>query len=108
MDAQSRQQLGQSARDELEIDVVAVEQRSDEVLLEVARRGGDGADAEDLALFAPSLSQDLDEFVAGREDAVRIGQRHPAGLGEDECAAGSVEQRLAKIGLQLLDLRGER
>ena len=82
MDAQSRQQLGQAARDEHEVDVIAVEQRSDEVLLEVARGGGDGADAEDLPLFAPPLPQHLDQFVARGEDAVGVGQRHLTGLGE--------------------------
>ena len=106
MDAQPRQQVGQAAGHEHEVDVVAVEERSDEVLLEVARRGGDGADAQDLALFASPLAEHLDQFVARREDARRRTESAtwPASV-SDERAAGAVEQRLAEVGLELLDLR---
>ncbi len=37
------------------------------------------------------FAQYFDEFVARREDAVGVGQRHLTGLGEREGAAGALE-----------------
>jgi hypothetical protein len=105
VDAQPREQLGEAARRQHELHVGPVDERTDEVLLEVARERGDGADAHHLPLLAAAFTQHGHHLVAGGEDVVGIGEREPTGLGERERATGPLEQRLPELAFELLDLR---
>ena len=104
MHPQPRQQLGQAAGGEHQLDIRSVEHRPDEVLLEVARHRGHGADAQHLALLAPAFAQHSHQLAAGGEDGLGVVERQPAALRQRQGAASAMEQLLAQLGFQLLDL----
>ena len=108
VEAQPREEFWQAARDQHKLDVVPVEYGPDKVLLEVARRGCDGPDAQNLTFLAPTFTQLLDELVARREDAVGVGESDLARLAEGERATGAMKERLAEIDFELFDLSGQR
>ena len=90
-----------------DFDIGSVECGAEEFELEVAGEGGDGAEAEDLATAARSVLHDIHEFLTGAPDGFGIIEGDLAGLGEDETAAGALEEIVAEVLFELPELDAE-
>ena len=81
--------------------------RPQEVFLEVARQGGDRADAQTLqALQFPAFGEGQ-QLAAETENALGIFQYQMPHLGQSQGAAIATEQFMAQLLLQLANLRGQ-
>jgi hypothetical protein len=102
---QATEQVVQATGLQQQRHVVAQDQRSQQVLLEIPRQRGHGPHPQHLPPGAATLAQVRQQLVACREDRLGISHRDPTRLGQLQRTGPALEQRLPEGFLQLLDLR---
>ena len=91
-----------------QFDVRPADERAQEFELEVARQGGQRPDSQRVTARERAPAQSAHQFVAGLEHRVGVVERDPSGLGESETPPRALEQRMADLRLELLQLDGQR
>ena len=99
-----REEVAEVARADDEFDVLAADERAQEFELEVARQGRQGAHPQNLPARDRTAAQGAHQLLAGREDGVGIVESDAPRLRQDEPPADPLEQRMAHLALELLDL----
>ena len=102
---QPGKQFAQRAGADHDLDIVAPDQRLEETDLEVARQRRLRPDPQDLALARIALPQSIEQLIPGLEDRVRVIERDPPRLGQDQRTPAPFEQRVAQPFFQQADLR---
>ncbi len=107
MGLKEEEEIAQVARAANDLDVGSVQGGAEELELEVAGEGGDSAETEDLSTAARAVLHDIHEFLTGATDGFGIVEGDLAGLGEDEAAAGALEEFVAEVLFELTELDAE-
>jgi hypothetical protein len=93
----------ETSRPDHDLDVVPSEERLQKSKLKVPGQRRERSDAKHAPL-ASSFTQGVHQILAAREDRVRVVERDATGFGQDESLATPLEQRVAELRLELLDL----
>ena len=101
------EQIRHAARTQDHLHIRPRNGRPQEFHLEIARQGGERTDADRAPGHARAL-QRFDELLARGKDPVRMVERDPPRLGQDELPPAPLEERMAEPLFELLDLDGER
>ena len=90
-----------------DVDIFPLQEGREEVDLEISGQRGHGANADDLPRTSIQSLERSNQVRAGGKDGIGVVQGHAPGLVEHQLATLALEEIVAELLLELLDLHGQ-
>lgn len=107
MSVEQDEQVAQRARTQHDPNSRAVESGADELEQEVAGERGNHPGAEELAVRAWPVGEDVDQLIARAGDRLRVLEGEPARLGQRPAPPSAVKEWVSEILFELAQLHAE-